>query len=177
MEHRPGAVRGPRLGACRRRGRRQSRGGGFRPGPDRPSGACQPGHRLWVPRGRLLPRRQGHRRPTGDGRRISGRLRPRLLPGVRRASAADRPGAGAEYRARCCGLRPHPRLRARAGLRARRRTPRRARPGRPARIGFVRQGKPFYVNGPRDDARKIVRTLERTCGAGNYHYVLGTGPL
>ncbi|KUO19757.1 hypothetical protein [Streptomyces dysideae] len=45
------------------------------------------------------------------------------------------------------------------------------------RIGFGRQGKPFYVNGPRDDAQKIVRTLERTCGAGNYHYVLGTGPL
>ena len=44
-------------------------------------------------------------------------------------------------------------------------------------LGFGRQGKPFYINGPRDDAQKIVRTLERTCGAGNYHYVLGTGPL
>ncbi|PZH16451.1 hypothetical protein C1I97_06600 [Streptomyces sp. NTH33] len=45
------------------------------------------------------------------------------------------------------------------------------------RIGFGRQGKPFYINGPRDDVQKIVRTLERTCGAGNYHYVPGTGPL
>ncbi|MDX3613054.1 hypothetical protein [Streptomyces europaeiscabiei] len=45
------------------------------------------------------------------------------------------------------------------------------------RIGFGRQGRPFYINGPRDDAQKIVRTLERTCGAGNYLYVLGTRPL
>ena len=44
-------------------------------------------------------------------------------------------------------------------------------------IGFGRQGEPFYINGPRDDARKIVGTLEHTRGAGNYHYVLGTGPL
>ncbi|MDX3385428.1 hypothetical protein PV682_28780 [Streptomyces niveiscabiei] len=45
------------------------------------------------------------------------------------------------------------------------------------RIGFGRQGKPFYINGPRDDAQKIVRTLEHTCGAGNYHYLLESGPL
>ncbi|MEV6949087.1 hypothetical protein AB0N07_45715 [Streptomyces sp. NPDC051172] len=45
------------------------------------------------------------------------------------------------------------------------------------RIGFGRQGQPFYINGPRDDAQAVVSTLERTCGAGNYHYVLGTGPL
>ncbi|WP_155060517.1 hypothetical protein [Streptomyces blattellae] len=45
------------------------------------------------------------------------------------------------------------------------------------RIGFGRQGKPFYINGPRDDARTIVRTLEHTCGEGNYDYILATGPL
>jgi hypothetical protein len=45
------------------------------------------------------------------------------------------------------------------------------------RIGFGRQGQPFYINGPRDNAKDVVRTLERTCGAGNYHYVLQTGPL
>ncbi|MGW9207393.1 hypothetical protein ACWGR4_10420 [Embleya sp. NPDC055664] len=45
------------------------------------------------------------------------------------------------------------------------------------RIGFGRQGKPFYINGPRDDAQKIVRTLERTCGAGDYDYLVGTRSL
>lgn len=45
------------------------------------------------------------------------------------------------------------------------------------RIGFGREGKPLYINGPRDDAQKIVRTLERTCGKDNHHYVLTAGPL
>ncbi|MEU3282521.1 hypothetical protein [Streptomyces antibioticus] len=41
---------------------------------------------------------------------------------------------------------------------------------RPA-IGFGKDGKPFYFSGPYDDPRKVVQTLERTCGTGNYHYV------
>jgi hypothetical protein len=43
-------------------------------------------------------------------------------------------------------------------------------PGLPE-IGFGRDGKPFYISGPYDDARRIVRTLEETCGADNYHYI------
>ena len=38
-------------------------------------------------------------------------------------------------------------------------------------IGFGRDGKPFYFSGPYDDPRKVVQTLERTCGPGNYDYV------
>jgi hypothetical protein len=34
------------------------------------------------------------------------------------------------------------------------------------------EGKPFYVNGPRDDARKIVEQLMRAVGPGNFHYVI-----
>jgi hypothetical protein len=34
-----------------------------------------------------------------------------------------------------------------------------------------RDGKPFYFGGPYDDPRMVVRTLERTCGPGNYYYV------
>jgi hypothetical protein len=34
------------------------------------------------------------------------------------------------------------------------------------------EGKPFYVNGPRDDARKIVEQLIRAVGPGNFHYVI-----
>lgn len=37
-------------------------------------------------------------------------------------------------------------------------------------VGFGKDGKPFYFSGPYDDSRKVVRTLERTCGEGNYHY-------
>jgi hypothetical protein len=44
-------------------------------------------------------------------------------------------------------------------------------------IGFGRQGLPFYVNGPYDDTRKILSTLERTRGQGNYHYLLQSGPM
>lgn len=34
------------------------------------------------------------------------------------------------------------------------------------------EGKPFYVNGPHDDARKIVEQLMRAVGPGNFHYVI-----
>jgi hypothetical protein len=34
------------------------------------------------------------------------------------------------------------------------------------------EGKPFYVNGSRDDARKIVEQLMRAVGPGNFHYVI-----
>lgn len=38
-------------------------------------------------------------------------------------------------------------------------------------IGFGRDGRPFYFSGPYDDPRKVVQTLERTRGPGNYDYV------
>ncbi len=43
----------------------------------------------------------------------------------------------------------------------------------PARtpIRFGRDGSPFYVSGPYDDPQAVIRTLEATAGAGNYHYV------
>lgn len=34
------------------------------------------------------------------------------------------------------------------------------------------EGNPFYVNGPRDDARKIVEQLQQAVGPGNFHYVI-----
>ena len=44
-----------------------------------------------------------------------------------------------------------------------------------SRITFGRDGVPFYVSGPYDNPQSVVRTLDRTCGEGNYHYVLGVG--
>jgi len=38
-----------------------------------------------------------------------------------------------------------------------------------SRITFGRDGVPFYVSGPYDNPRSVVRTLDRTCGEGNYH--------
>lgn len=46
-----------------------------------------------------------------------------------------------------------------------------AAPGDRPVIGFGRDGKPFYFSGPYDNPRKVVQTLERTCGPGNYDYV------
>ncbi|SRR6266508_5687957 len=37
------------------------------------------------------------------------------------------------------------------------------------------EGKPFFVAGPHDDARRIVDHLMRTVGAGNFHYLVGVG--
>ena len=44
-----------------------------------------------------------------------------------------------------------------------------------ARARFGRDGVPFYLSGPYDNPRSVVRTLARTCGEGNYHYVVGVG--
>ena len=45
-------------------------------------------------------------------------------------------------------------------------------------IVFGHDGKPFYVSGPRDSEAMIsfvIRTLTRTCGAGNFDYLVGVG--
>jgi hypothetical protein len=39
------------------------------------------------------------------------------------------------------------------------------------------EGKPFFVSGPHDDPRRIVDTLTRTVGAGNFHYMVGVGGM
>jgi hypothetical protein len=44
-----------------------------------------------------------------------------------------------------------------------------------APIEFGRDGVPFCVAGPYDDARSVVRTLEAAVGEGNYHYALPMG--
>jgi hypothetical protein len=46
----------------------------------------------------------------------------------------------------------------------------------PSAITFGKNGKPFYVSGPRDNPRKVIATLERTVGPPpNYDYVLVLG--
>jgi hypothetical protein len=42
----------------------------------------------------------------------------------------------------------------------------------PSAITFGRNGKPLYIQGPRDNATSIIATLNRTVGQGNYDYVL-----
>ncbi len=38
-------------------------------------------------------------------------------------------------------------------------------------ITFGREGKPMYIEGPYDDAARIIRTLRRSVGDDNFHYV------
>jgi len=44
----------------------------------------------------------------------------------------------------------------------------------PSAIRFGRDGKPFYTEGPYDDARHVIKTLEATVGAGNFHFTVST---
>jgi len=46
-------------------------------------------------------------------------------------------------------------------------------PTDPCPIRFGRDGKPFYVGGPYDDSRAILRTLDITVGKGNYSFLTG----
>src|SRR6266704_4000337 len=38
-------------------------------------------------------------------------------------------------------------------------------------ITFGREGKPMYIQGPHDDATSIIRTLRRSVGDDNFHYI------
>jgi hypothetical protein len=38
-------------------------------------------------------------------------------------------------------------------------------------IGFGRDGRPFYVDGPNDNPHEVIRTLESSVGPGNFDYV------
>lgn len=47
----------------------------------------------------------------------------------------------------------------------------------PSLIDFGRDGRPLFVNGPRDDAMAVLATLRRTVGEGNFGYLLGGPPM
>lgn len=46
----------------------------------------------------------------------------------------------------------------------------------PAAIGFGRDGMPFYADGPYDDPARVLRTLEKSVGSGNFHFAVSVGP-
>jgi hypothetical protein len=40
---------------------------------------------------------------------------------------------------------------------------------------FGKDGKPYFIGGPYDDmarCRQVINTLQRTCGEGNFHYLI-----
>jgi hypothetical protein len=41
----------------------------------------------------------------------------------------------------------------------------------PSAIGFGRDGKPFFLQGPRDNAAAILKTLEGSVGRDNFHFL------
>lgn len=45
----------------------------------------------------------------------------------------------------------------------------------PSAIRFGRSGKPLFVQGARDDAARILRTLERSVGSGNFEFSVSVG--
>jgi hypothetical protein len=42
----------------------------------------------------------------------------------------------------------------------------------PGAIGFGRNGKPFFMAGPYDNAASVVKTLERSAGQGNFDFLV-----
>jgi hypothetical protein len=49
------------------------------------------------------------------------------------------------------------------------------RPEKLIPIEFGKDGKPYYINGPYDNADRIAATLNQSVGKGNYHYLIGNG--
>ena len=44
------------------------------------------------------------------------------------------------------------------------------------KLKFGKDGKPFFIAGPRDNAKAIVKQLEMTAGPGNYDYLVMAPP-
>ncbi|MGB0563325.1 MAG: DNA-binding response regulator [Spirulinaceae cyanobacterium] len=42
-------------------------------------------------------------------------------------------------------------------------------------LEFGYQGQPFYINGPYDNARQVIKSLETHVGRGKFRYILGIG--
>lgn len=47
----------------------------------------------------------------------------------------------------------------------------------PSAIGFGLDGKPYYIAGPHDDPKSVLRTLDRTVGRDGYHFTVGAVAL
>ncbi len=45
------------------------------------------------------------------------------------------------------------------------------------RIECGRDGKPFYVSGPHDNPQKIMETLTKSRGEGNFDFMIGSDPI
>ena len=45
----------------------------------------------------------------------------------------------------------------------------------PYDLTFGKDGKPFFISGPRDNVPRILRQLEKTAGPGNYDYLAAIG--
>jgi hypothetical protein len=45
------------------------------------------------------------------------------------------------------------------------------------RIECGRDGKPFYINGPHDDPKKIMEILNKNRGEGNFDFMIGSAPI
>jgi hypothetical protein len=45
----------------------------------------------------------------------------------------------------------------------------------PYHLTFGRNGKPFFIAGPHDNAARILKQLEKTAGPGNYDYLVPLG--
>jgi hypothetical protein len=75
---------------------------------------------------------------------------------------------GAVDYARALGFEPHPDFGATAGHLG--------SWDEKSAITFGRDGKPFFVQGPHDNPRAVIRTLTDSVGEGNFHVVLG-GPV
>jgi hypothetical protein len=50
------------------------------------------------------------------------------------------------------------------------------RPEKLMRLEFGKDGKPFYISGPRDNADRMIATLKEHVGNDNFHYLLSLGP-
>ncbi len=42
-------------------------------------------------------------------------------------------------------------------------------------IEFGKDGQPFFISGPYDDVDQVIKTLEASVGAGNFHYMAAIG--
>jgi hypothetical protein len=117
--------------------------------------------------GHLVPRGQERARAPADERATTSRTQGEVFRRLRCRSGAGTDRTGATPRLGCCRLRPHVGIPHHdlwaAGDHL-------EPPQGPSAIRFGKDGRPFYVEGPYDDATRNLRTLELSVGRGNFSF-------
>ena len=139
------------------------------------AGRAEPPVGVQLPGRHVVPRGEERAGAEADGQARFRCAQADVFRSVGVAGHSDSGRTRPAPRARGGRVRAAPRLRAPSGLQAG--APDVGSMGGTGPITFGRDGKPYYVNGPYEDPKRVLARLERTVGRGGFHYMVSLDEL